>query len=375
MTRTTNVTGTLLGDPPPGRTPWAAPSAPDEAPRTGLSPTTTTLAPPEPQFSTPAEIRPGEDDGRKRRQSRTPDRYDSEPAEIADKHAAKPDSAAPRDRFDPPPETLRPVAPVQFSGETSAIPTPAPQMEWMAPADLLIEGRYQRDLSEASRRQIARIVANWDWRKFKPPIVAWTERGFEIIDGQHTAIAAATHPEIEKIPVLVVEAPQVEDRAAAFIGHNRDHLAVTPLQLHFAAVAAGDPDAIDVQNVISRSGAKLLATQYGGQRFRAGETVAVSAVRSLVGKRGVQKARQVLELLVKAEQGPITAVQIKATDMLLHRPEYAEADFDFLPGTIRDAGPEVDREAKVDAKTYQIPVYEALGRIWFRKCRKQRRVA
>lgn len=271
---------------------------------------------------------------------------------------------------------LRPVGAVDYQGEARPIPTPAPQLEWMAPSDLLIEGRYQRELSEASMRQILRIVTNWDWRKFKPPIVAWTERGFEIIDGQHTAIAAATRTDIDKIPVLVVEAPAIEDRAAAFIGHNRDRLAVTALQLHFAGVAAGDEDAVTVQQVLSRSGVTLLASQWGGQKFSVGETVAIAALNGLVARRGAMKARHVLELLVKAGLGPITGIQIKAADMLLHRPEFAEIDVEALPPVIRtNVGPDVEKTAKADANTWSIPVYEALGRIWFKKCKKLRKAA
>jgi hypothetical protein len=42
-------------------------------------------------------------------------------------------------------------------------------------------------------------VANWDWRRFKPPVVARTATGLEVIDGQHTAIAAASHPDVLQI--------------------------------------------------------------------------------------------------------------------------------------------------------------------------------
>jgi hypothetical protein len=47
-------------------------------------------------------------------------------------------------------------------------------------------------------------------------------------------IAAATHPEIGKIPAMVVAADSIELRAKAFIGHNRNRLQLTPGQLYYS---------------------------------------------------------------------------------------------------------------------------------------------
>src|SRR5690606_8979594 len=55
------ATGALLGDPPPGRTPWAAPHDPNEVPRTGLSAVTATQDY-RPDFLSVDQIRPGEPD-------------------------------------------------------------------------------------------------------------------------------------------------------------------------------------------------------------------------------------------------------------------------------------------------------------------------
>ena len=144
------------------------------------------------------------------------------------------------------------------------ITTAAPTIEWVDPKTLLVDGEYQRHLSEASISLIRRIVAGWDWARFKPPVVARTEEGLEVIDGQHTATAAATHPAIELIPVIVVEAAAVADRARAFVGHNRDRLNVTKMQMHFSAVAAGDEDAMTVTQVCDRAGVKILRGPPGG---------------------------------------------------------------------------------------------------------------
>ena len=271
-------------------------------------------------------------------------------------------------------DALRAVAPLPIGVIALAeVPTNVPLVEWMAPADLLVDGRYQRDLSPRSLDLIKRIAERWDWRRFKPPIVAWTERGFEIIDGQHTAIGAATRG-IEKIPVLVVEATDIKDRATAFVGHNQDRLSITAIQMHQAKLAAGDEDALTAQQVIDKAGATLVIGAYGARGWSPGETVAITTIDALARRRGAMKARQVVEVLVKAEAAPVSAAAIKAVDMLMNTPAYDEIDLEHLPATIKAAG-DIDAEAKLDGRTHNIPVWEAMGRIWFRKCRKIRRVA
>lgn len=270
-------------------------------------------------------------------------------------------------------DTLRPVAAFDLAEKLAPIPTAPPLTEWMAPGDLLIEAAYQRDLSPKSMDLIKRIAERWDWRRFKPPIVAWSERGFEIIDGQHTAIGAATRG-IDKIPVLVVEAADLTDRASAFVGHNQDRLAITPIQMHQAKLAAGDEDALTAQQVIDKAGATLVISAYGARGWKPGETVAITTIDQLARKRGAMRARQVVELLVKAHAAPVSAAAIKAVDMLMFKPEFAEIDLEHLPTAIIQAG-DVEKEAKLDAKTHCIPAWEAMGRIWFRKCRKTRRAA
>src|SRR4051812_39902397 len=85
------------------------------------------------------------------------------------------------------------------------------RFEDVDPTRLYVDDQYQRALSRKSHALIRKIVANWDWGRFKPPVVAEEEYGFDVIDGQHTAIAAASHPGITKIPVMIIEAPtQIE---------------------------------------------------------------------------------------------------------------------------------------------------------------------
>lgn len=275
----------------------------------------------------------------------------------------------------PPVSAHRPVTMLTFEDlQLTPEPTEPPIIEWMAPGDLLVEGAYQRDLSVASLALIRRITEGWDWRRFKPPIVAWTDNGFEIIDGQHTAIAASTRG-IEKIPVLVVEAQALGDRASAFLGHNRDRLTVTPVQMHRAAVAAGDPDALAVQSVCDQAGVTILVGHFGQHKWKPGETIAVATIDSLVKRRGPDAAFQVLAMLRQAETAPVSSPAIKAVDALMNTAYFADIDLRHLAATIKTMGDAAEREARLDAKTHGIPVWDALGRVWFKKCKKIRKAA
>lgn len=272
------------------------------------------------------------------------------------------------------PDTLRPITAISCAGITPSTPSSSgPIFEWVNPADLLVNEAYQRDLAERSIKLIRRIVQGWDWTKFKPPVCSLGDEGMEVIDGQHTAIAAATHPGIDKIPVMIVETNTVNDRAAAFIGQNMDRLGVTKMQLHKAAVAAGDEDALTIEQVCARAGIKLHASR--PHRWQVGDSMAVVAIGTLIGRRHAAGARRVLDVLVQAECAPVTANAIRAADMILFDPDYADADQEALADTIRGLGGGAEREAATHALAHRIPVWRALGIVWFRKCRKKRKAA
>lgn len=279
---------------------------------------------------------------------------------------------------------LRPVEPIDLAGVTTApIPTGEPIFERVDPRTLLIEEAYQRDLSPRSLKLIRKIAAEWDWRKFKPPVVAFADGGLRIIDGQHTAMGAASRPDVPMIPVMVVEAAEVQDRAIAFIGHNRDRLAVTPMQMHHAAVAAGDEGAATVEQVCARAGVTLVRATYGGRKWSPGETVAIGAISGVIERRGAMGARQMLQVLAGTELAPIRPDHIKAVEAIFTDPLYAndvetlaERGGEDLAAAIAALGEGAEREARlyVDARR-GVPMWKALAMQWFKKMRKRRKAA
>lgn len=175
-----------------------------------------------------------------------------------------------------------------------------PVIRMAAPTDLKVEASYQRDLSGKSVKLIRKIVAEWSWAKFKPPICAETLDGLFVIDGQHTAIAAASHPEIKEIPVLVVPADQVEQRASAFVAHNRDRLTMTPAQIFYGEVIAGDATAKAILDIVTKAGCSIPRLPVSNQNAQPGQISALGEVQTIFKVHGAGILERVLRVGAKA---------------------------------------------------------------------------
>lgn len=250
-----------------------------------------------------------------------------------------------------------------------------PEFVWVDPGSLLVDEGYQRNLSERSVKLIRKIVAQWDWRRFKPPVVARTADGLEVVDGQHTAIAAVSHPMVAQIPVMVIDAAEQTDRAKAFVGHNRDRIALTPGQMHAAAVLAGDEDAVTIEQVCARAGVRVLKSPPGNGIFKPRDTMAISSIKALINRRGAMKARMVLDVLAKADCTPISASGIKAVEALMHESEYEGTEPDDITTALIALADTADQEAKVFAAAHGVPMWRGLVVILFKRARRGRRRA
>lgn len=214
----------------------------------------------------------------------------------------------------------RPIRPIGLANAVpSTIPEALPEIIWIDPCSIVIDPAYQRDLSDRSMKLIRKIVSTFDWSQFNlPSVVRISETEYECVNGQHTSIAAASHPGISKIPVFVISGDSVEDRARAFLGHNRNRLNCTATQNYYAALVAKDEDALDVKQVCDRAGVNILQHPRGNGLFRPSDTLAVGTIYTLIKNRGVIKARQVLEIPVRAKCAPVTSSSIRAVDYILY---------------------------------------------------------
>jgi hypothetical protein len=252
---------------------------------------------------------------------------------------------------------------------------PRPRIVRMNPADLSVDAKYQRELSRKSIALIHKLVSGWDWRRFKPPVIARVGESWHVIDGQHTAIAAVSHGGLSEIDVMIVEAAEGIDRAKAFIGHNRDRVAITNTQIFFAAAAAaaGDEDALTAQQVCERAGATILRNPTPGRPFRPGELIAVAGLVRLIKRRSAMKARIVIETLVQARVAPISADLIQAVDLVLHDEQYAG---DLLAEDVASAllklGPGLEPKASELALAKKLRRWRAMAIVIFQNTRKRR---
>lgn len=252
-------------------------------------------------------------------------------------------------------------------------PGEVPVLDWID-ADLIdIEDAYQRELDEA---RVERILDWFSWRSFGAIVVARAEDRFHCIDGQHRLEAAKRHPKVSMVPAVIIDADGTVQEAEAFVTVNLDRRNISALDRYWAELAAEVPEALTVAQVCER--AEIIILRYpvvkGAAKPR--ETMAVSAIRSLIDKRGAMRARQMLEVLAKANLAPIQAHQIKAAEALMTDPEFADqVEPEALTDAIRDRAPHLDAEAERFAATHRVPKWKGLAACWFKVSRKKRKAA
>lgn len=260
---------------------------------------------------------------------------------------------------------LRKIIPLMLPDlKPKVIPGNKPELLWAPPTSLLVDATYQRDLSERSMRLIRKVIDGFAWNRMKPPIVVRVDGGLHVVDGQHTAIAAATLG-IPEIPVFVVEAETEDERARAFVGHNTDRVAVSAFDIFRALVASGDPGAVAVAAVCKA--AKVRIRQISpSSHIEVGDTSAISTLRKMVKKRGHDDAVQVLEILVMAKRAPIGQAELLAADEMLCGEPRVRLDAVTLARVIRIDGDEGLAKAHARAKLEKKPAWEAVVSRWIK---------
>lgn len=213
---------------------------------------------------------------------------------------------------------LRPVAPIKAPDVTPSTLTAKPELTWLPLSALVINDEYQRSLSEKSHRMIRKMVAAFDWGRVKALSVVETEPGtYEVIDGQHTAIAAATHGAVAELPCLITRGKNVQERAADFVGLNRDRLVMTSMQVFFAEHAAGDEQVVDVLQGVKAGGGRVLRSPPPFGRYQPGDLVCIAALKKLADEGGPAYVHRVVAIGVAAKLAPMMASIVKAVSMLI----------------------------------------------------------
>ena len=251
-------------------------------------------------------------------------------------------------------------------------PGEVPVLDWLDKTLIDIDPAYQRALDE---NRVHRILEWFEWSSFGAIVVAPAEDGrYRCTDGQHRLEAAKRHPGVTVVPAVVVAISGQVSEASNFIAINRDRKNISALDRYWAELAGEEPEAVTMRQVCERAGVTIC--RYPMPAYQAGHTVAVSAIRSIVDKRGAMRSREVLQVLAKAGLAPIRGEHIRAAEILVTDDEFkTEVDHDALVDALAGNEELISTEAKAFAKTHRMMAARAFASVWFRRCRKKRRAA
>ena len=181
-------------------------------------------------------------------------------------------------------------------------PGPLPELAWLPIDKLAVDPAYQRSLdTPRSQKLIDRIAAEFDWLRFGAlmAVVAGEQRWL-VIDGQHRMTGALRRGGISHLPAVVYEKVDNTRQAAAFVGANRDRIAMSAQALYHAQLAAGDAGAITIARICERVGIKILRSNKAARQVPAMATAAVPALRALVRLYGEAHAGDAVSAVVGA---------------------------------------------------------------------------
>lgn len=193
---------------------------------------------------------------------------------------------------------------------------PRPTLAWIDVELLTVDPRYQRSTdSRASRDNIQRLVERFSWRKFQVLTVVAAGDLYAIIDGQHRWEAAKLHPAVPSVPCMILPEAGLAEDARTFTAINLDRVAVNPFHLHKARLAAGDPDALHLQEVCDRARIVIPRTNLTPKDLPPRATLALGTIRDCLANFGDGPTVAALSVLADAfpsEPGAVRASLIKA---------------------------------------------------------------
>ncbi len=219
-------------------------------------------------------------------------------------------------------KTMRPIKPMKLS--SSVTPSPdlgiIPVLKMIPIERLVVDGRYQREAAR-NKSMILKIVREFRWSKFQPITVAAVGDYFAIIDGQHRAIAAGSHPSIASVPCWIVPQQDVPEQARTFVDINKNRTAITSVQIYYAGLAANNPDALRIRDVCSEAGVSV--ARYSNEvRLKNDQTMAVNSIDRLLRKAGDRVVIEGIRIIREAyphKPQQLTAINIETIVVFLEK--------------------------------------------------------
>ena len=183
------------------------------------------------------------------------------------------------------------------SGEEFGTP---PQFAWLSLDDLVVDARYQRRITGHGWKRIRAMAREFSWSRFGALLVSKADKlgDHAVFDGQHRLEAARLVDSINRVPCLVVDAPEVADQARAFKSINKDRIGVSRINIFWADLAAGEPMAQAVKAICDDCGVTI--SHIGTGRQKPKTTVATAALTQCL-KLNEAALRRALAALVAAQ--------------------------------------------------------------------------
>jgi len=179
-----------------------------------------------------------------------------------------------------------------------------PTIEWIHLHRLSVDNAYQRSTdNEASRRLIVSIAAKFDWRLCAPLVVARrADDTLTIIDGQHRWMAACQRDDILQLPCCIFRYENRKEEARMFILANRARKPINRLDDYYAALAAADEDALEMQQLVTDAGLSI-ARNTSSTAWQPGEIAFTSSIAKAIRRFGPAITSAVLTNMTEAFPG------------------------------------------------------------------------
>lgn len=218
-------------------------------------------------------------------------------------------------------ELEQPLAKLEYfeTPAAGAIAGAPPEIVQANPAtDLLIDRNYQRSITASDRRQLERMIANWDWAKFKVPNGFRTLYGrIRLTDGQKTSLACL-YLGIKSIPVCVQPYDpdnHLSREADAFIGINRDRRAVPTHELFAARLMRGDPQERRLAELLREHHVNPVTAAGRKERdFKPLDCTCITTFLALFKMSGEEYVTKILRIIELVKYKPIRKEHIAALE-------------------------------------------------------------
>lgn len=195
---------------------------------------------------------------------------------------------------------MRSIATDHMPTPPAVTPGPAPMLDWLPIAKLVIDDDYQRSLGDGNWRAIRKIADNFSWSKFAPVLVAPIEGGvFAVIDGQHRAHAAQICG-FERVPCQITQMDRAE-QASAFAAVNGNVVKVSTWQVFRAALVAGEAWALDIRDCAAAAGCQVMTNNKTAAHKAPGEIYSIAAFGEVVTRFGAGRVTAALKMIKAAK--------------------------------------------------------------------------